>query len=154
MTPKEHDPAPDFSLPADDGSFVRLGDLRGKRVILYFYPRADTPGCTVEACEFRDLFPQIQETGAVVLGVSPDTVPDVRKFREKFDLPFKLLADADHSVAEMYGVWRQKEMFGQTHMGVVRSTFLIDEQGRIARVYDAVSAEGHAAEVLEGIGTE
>jgi peroxiredoxin Q/BCP len=152
MTLQENDPAPDFALPADDGSVVRLGDLRGRRVILYFYPRADTPGCTTEACEFRDLFPQIREKGAVVLGVSPDTVQDVRKFREKFDLPFPLLADADHSVAEAYGVWREKEHFGRSYLGVVRSTFLIDGEGRIERIYDAVTAEGHAAEVLEGMG--
>ena len=153
MSPQANDPAPDFALPADDGSFVRLGDLRGQRVILYFYPHADTPGCTIEACEFRDHFPQIQEQGALVLGVSPDTVEDVRKFKEKFNLPFRLLADADHSIAEQYGVWREKSNFGKTYWGVARTTFLIDEAGRIARVYDKVNPEGHAAEVLEAIGS-
>ena len=152
MTLRPNDPAPDFTLPADDGSSVRLSELRGRRVILYFYPRADTPGCTVEACEFRDLFPQIQEHGAIVLGVSPDSVEEVRSFRDKFGLPFRLLADADHEVAELYDVWQEKEMFGKSFMGVVRSTFLIDEEGRIARIYDTVNPEGHASEVLAEIG--
>ena len=152
MTPKQNDPAPDFALPADDGSLVRLGDLRGQRVILFFYPRADTPGCTIEACEFRDMTPQIQEKGAVVLGLSPDTVEDVRKFKEKFQLPYRLLADADHSVAEMYGVWREKNNFGKTYWGVARTTFLVDEEGKIARVYEQVTPQGHAAEVLGGLG--
>lgn len=152
MTLRPNDPAPDFTLPADDGSTVTLSELRGRRVILYFYPRADTPGCTVEACEFRDLFPQIREHGAIVVGVSPDAVRDVRRFREKFELPFRLLADADHAVAERYGVWREKEMFGKSFMGVVRSTFLIDEEGRLARIYDSVTPEGHASEVLAEIG--
>jgi thioredoxin-dependent peroxiredoxin len=148
MPPKQNDPAPDFALPADDGSIVRLGDLRGQRVILFFYPRADTPGCTIEACEFRDMTPQIQEQGAVVLGLSPDTVADVRKFREKFHLPYRLLADADHSVAEMYGVWKEKTNFGKTYWGVERTTFLVDEEGKIARVYEKVNPEGHAMGVL------
>ena len=152
MTPKQNDPAPDFALPADDGTLVRLGDLRGQRVILFFYPRADTPGCTIEACEFRDMTPQIQEKGAVVLGISPDTVADVRKFREKFQLPYRLLADADHSVAETYGVWREKNNFGKTYWGVARTTFLVDEEGKIARVYEQVTPQGHAAEVLGGLG--
>jgi thioredoxin-dependent peroxiredoxin len=145
---QQGDTAPDFSLPADDGSVVRLAELRGKRVILFFYPRADTPGCTVEACEFRDMTPQIQEQGAVVLGLSPDTVEDVRKFREKFHLPYPLLADADHSVAETYGVWKEKTNFGRTYWGVERTTFLVDEEGKIERVYQQVSPEGHAATVL------
>jgi peroxiredoxin Q/BCP len=153
LSPQERDPAPGFTLPADDGSPVSLADLRGKRVILFFYPHADTPGCTIEACEFRDLSPQIQEKGAVVLGVSPDTVSDVRKFREKFHLPYRLLADADHAVAEAYGVWQEKTNFGKTYWGVQRTTFLVDEEGTIARVYRQVSPEGHAAEVLGGIGT-
>lgn len=145
------DTAPAFALPADDGSTVRLADLRGRKVVLYFYPRADTPGCTVEACEFRDEMPRIDERGAVVLGVSPDEVADVRKFREKFSLPFRLLADADHEVAEAYDVWREKSMFGKKYWGVDRTTYLIDEEGRIERVYEKVKPEGHAARVLEDI---
>jgi peroxiredoxin Q/BCP len=153
LIPKQNDPAPDFALPADDGTLVRLGDLRGQRVILFFYPRADTPGCTIEACEFRDNTPQIQEKGAVVLGISPDTVEDVRKFREKFALPYRLLADADHSVAETYGVWQEKNNFGKSYWGVVRTTFLVDEEGKIARVYEQVKPEGHAASVLGDLGS-
>lgn len=148
MELQENDLAPDFELAADDGSRVRLSDLRGRRVILYFYPRADTPGCTTEACEFRDLTPRIQDKGAVVLGISPDPVDAVRKFRDKFDLPFRLLADEDHAIAEAYGVWGEKTMFGKKYMGVLRSTFLIDESGQIARVYRKVVPEGHAEEVL------
>ncbi len=148
---QQNDPAPDFELPADDGSCVRLSELRGRKVILYFYPRADTPGCTIEACEFRDALPRIDEGGAVVLGISPDPVEDLRKFREKHDLNFRLLADEDHQVAEAYGVWKEKTMYGRKYMGVERSTFVIDEQGRIARAYYKVKPEGHAAEVLQGL---
>lgn len=151
MDLKTNDPAPDFELDADDGSRVRLSDLRGSKVILYFYPRADTPGCTIEACEFGELTPRIDERGAVVLGVSPDPVEDVRKFREKFDLPFRLLADADHEVSEKYGVWKEKTLFGKKKMGTERATFVIDEEGKLARVYRNVRAEGHAAKVLEEI---
>lgn len=149
MALKVDDPAPDFELPADDGSRIRLSGLRGSKIILYFYPRADTPGCTIQACEFRDLAPRIDERGAVVLGISPDPVEDVRKFREKFDLPFRLLADADHEVAETYGVWTEKNLFGNRTMGVARTTFVIDEDGTIARIYEKVRAEGHAEKVLE-----
>jgi peroxiredoxin Q/BCP len=148
---QENDLAPDFELPADDGSPVRLSDLRGKRVILYFYPRADTPGCTTEACEFRDLAPQIEEQGAVVLGASPDAVEEVKKFRAKFDLPFRLLADSDHAIAEAYGVWAEKSMYGKKYMGVERTTFVIDAEGRIERVYRKVSPKGHAGAVLQGL---
>lgn len=144
----ENDLAPDFELPADDGSTVRLSALRGQRVILFFYPRADTPGCTVEACDFGTLMPQISERGALVFGISPDPVKDVRKFREKFDLPYRLLADEDHAVAEAYGVWKEKQMFGRKYMGVDRSTFLVDAEGRVERALLGVSAEGHAADVL------
>lgn len=149
MAPKINDPAPDFELTADDGSRVRLSELRGSKVIVYFYPRADTPGCTIEACEFRDLSPRIDERGAVVLGISPDPVEDVRKFREKFDLPFRLLADPDHRAADAYDVWKEKTLFGKRMMGVARTTFVIDEQGRISRIYENVRAEGHAGKVLE-----
>ncbi|CAN5618204.1 thioredoxin-dependent thiol peroxidase [soil metagenome] len=146
---QENDPAPDFTLAADDGSTVRLSELRGRKVILYFYPRADTPGCTVEACEFRDALPRIEEEGAVVLGISPDPVKDLAKFRDKYDLNFRLLADEDHQAAEEYGVWKEKSMFGKKYMGVERSTFVIDEEGRIARAFHQVKPQGHAAEVLQ-----
>lgn len=144
----EKDIAPDFELTADDGSTVRLSALRGQRVILFFYPKADTPGCTVEACEFGELTPQISEKGAVVLGISPDPVKAVTKFREKFDLPFRLLADEDHAVAEAYGVWAEKSMYGRKYMGVERTTFLVDAEGHIERIYQKVTPKGHAADVL------
>jgi peroxiredoxin Q/BCP len=145
---KENDLAPDFQLPTDEGTPVRLSELRGKRVVLYFYPRADTPGCTTESCEFRDLTPQIEAKGAVIYGISPDTVKDVRKFREKFGFPFHLLADADHQVAEAYGVWTEKSMFGRKYMGVERSTFVIGPDGKIERAYRKVDPAGHAEAVL------
>ncbi len=149
MELQENDLAPDFELPADDGSRVRLSELRGRRVIVYFYPRADTPGCTTEACEFGERTPRIEEKGAVVLGVSPDPVKDVKKFREKFELPFRLLADEDHAVSEAYGVWGEKSMFGKKYMGVERTTFLVDADGLVARIFRKVRPEGHAEEVLE-----
>ncbi len=149
---KPNDIAPDFELQADDGSTVRLSDLRGRKVVLYFYPKDDTPGCTIEACEFRDRNQDLAASGAVVLGVSPDTVESHRKFRDKYGLDFRLLADTDHRVAEAYGVWQQKSMYGRKYWGVARTTFLIDEEGRIARVFEKVKPAGHAAEVLEAIG--
>jgi peroxiredoxin Q/BCP len=145
---QEHDAAPPFELPAEDGSLVRLADLRGERVILFFYPKADTPGCTAEACEFRDLQPQITEAGATLLGISPDSVQAQKKFRDRYDLPFRLLADEEHAVAEAYGVWTEKPMYGRQYMGVERSTFVIDADGRIERAYRGVKPEGHAAGVL------
>lgn len=151
LDPMQNQMAPDFTLPAQDGSTVTLSDLRGQRVILYFYPKADTPGCTTQACDFRDMQPQIRERGAVVLGVSPDSVDEVRAFHEKYGLPFTLLADETHSVCEAYGVWKLKSMFGNEYWGVDRSTFLIDEQGRIEQVYRGVDPEGHATELLEAL---
>ena len=148
MELKENDPAPDFQLPDDEGTPVRLSELRGRRVVLYFYPRADTPGCTRESCEFRDLTPQIEEKGAVIYGISPDSIKDVRKFREKFGFPFHLLADADHSVAEAYGVWKEKSMYGKKYWGVERSTFVIAADGTIERAYLKVNPDGHAEAVL------
>lgn len=133
--------APDFALPADDGTTVRLSALRGKRVVLYFYPKDDTPGCTVQACGFRDNYVAIEEQNALVLGISPDGVKSHQKFRTKFDLPFRLLADEDHAVAELYGVWVEKSMYGKKYMGIARSHFVIDEQGRIADVQFSVSAD-------------
>lgn len=146
--PEEGDLAPDFELEADDGSTVRLADFRGRKVVLYFYPKDDTPGCTIEACEFRDAVERIDEGGAVVLGVSPDPVESHRKFKDKYSLNFPLLADTEHAVAEAYGVWKRKSMFGRKYWGVERSTFVIDGEGRIERAMRKVSVKGHAREVL------
>jgi len=145
---KEHNLAPKFTLEADDGSKVRLADLRGSTVVLYFYPKDDTPGCTKEACEFRDRTKDIDKGGAVVLGVSPDSVASHKRFREKYGLDFRLLADPDHKVAEAYGVWQRKSMYGRKYWGIVRTTFVINERGRIARIFEKVKPAGHAAEVL------
>ncbi|MGQ9489930.1 MAG: thioredoxin-dependent thiol peroxidase [Anaerolineae bacterium] len=131
--------APDFALPADDGTTVRLSDLRGQRVVLYFYPKDDTPGCTTQACGFRDHYVEIAEKNAVVFGVSPDGVKSHVKFRTKYNLPFRLLADEEHKVAELYGVWGEKSMYGKKYFGIVRSHFLIDEEGKIADVQYNVS---------------
>ena len=136
---------------SDAGETVRLGDLRGKKVVLYFYPADDTEGCTVEACEFRDRWAAVRKSGAVVLGVSPDGVGSHGKFRKKYALPFPLLADGDHAVAAKYGVWGEKSMFGRKYFGVRRTTFVIDEAGRIARIFERVRPRGHAAEVLEAL---
>jgi peroxiredoxin Q/BCP len=133
--------APDFTLTGDDGSTVRLSDLRGQRVVLYFYPKDDTPGCTTQACGFRDNYVEIAEKNAVVFGISPDGVKSHVKFRTKFDLPFRLLADEDHQVAERYGVWGEKSMYGKTYFGIIRSHFVVDEEGRIADVRYHVSPE-------------
>jgi thioredoxin-dependent peroxiredoxin len=133
------DLAPDFELPADDGSTISLSQFRGRRVIVYFYPKDNTSGCTAQACGFRDHYTDIEERDAVVLGVSPDGVKSHQKFRTKHDLPFLLLADEDHSVAESYGVWQEKSMYGKKYYGVVRSHFLVDEEGRLADIQMKVS---------------
>ncbi|MGQ0815440.1 MAG: thioredoxin-dependent thiol peroxidase [Gemmatimonadota bacterium] len=146
---KEGKPAPDFDLAADDGSRVKLSDLRGRKVILYFYPKDDTPGCTQQACELRDHAREIDARGAVVLGVSPDSVQSHRKFKEKYGLNFQLLSDDDHKLAEAYGVWKEKSKYGRTYWGNERSTFLIDENGRIAKVLANVKPAAHAGQVLE-----
>jgi thioredoxin-dependent peroxiredoxin len=141
---QEGDKAPTFTLPADDGSTVSLDDLRGKRVVLYFYPKDDTSGCTAQACEFRDALPSISGVGAVVLGVSPDPVSSHEKFKAKYDLNFPLLADEDHTVAEAYGVWKEKSMYGRKYWGIERSTFLIDADGVIEKAWRKVKPKGHA----------
>jgi peroxiredoxin Q/BCP len=143
--------APDFTLPADDGRAVTLSQLRGKPVVLYFYPKDDTPGCTKEACAFRDRSADLSAHGAVVLGVSPDDVASHGKFRDKFSLNFPLLADPMHQVAEAYGAWREKNMYGRTSMGIQRSTFLIDREGKVRKVWKKVSVDGHDEEVLAAL---
>ena len=143
--------APDFTLSADDGSKVKLSSLKGQPVVLYFYPKDDTPGCTKEACAFRDRSKDLQKLGAKVLGVSADSVDSHVAFRDKFKLNFPLLADADHKVAEKYGAWREKNMYGKKFMGIQRSTFLIDAGGRIAKVWKAVQVDGHDAQVIAAI---
>ena len=147
MTVHPGDPAPDFELPTDAGETLRLSALRGRPVVLYFYPKDDTEGCTTQACALRDGFPAFDAAGAVILGVSPDSVASHRRFRAKYALPFTLLADAEHAVAERYGVWKEKSMFGRRYMGVERTTFVIDADGRVAHVFAKVKPAGHAAAV-------
>jgi peroxiredoxin Q/BCP len=148
---EEGDKAPDFSLPADDGTKVKLSELRGSPVVLYFYPKDDTPGCTREACSFRDRSKELKKLGAKVLGVSRDTPASHEKFRDKFKLNFPLLADVDHKVTEKYGAWREKNMYGKKSMGIQRSTFLIDAQGKVAKVWKAVQVDGHDEQVMEAL---
>ena len=148
---REGEPAPDFQLESDEGATVRLSALRGRTVVLYFYPRDDTPGCTKQAFGFRDLEADFAARGAVVLGVSPDDVAAHRKFKEKYGLPFTLLSDPDHEVAEAYGVWGEQSYRGRTYMGIRRSTFVIDAVGKIAKAMYGVNAERNPAEVLEAL---
>jgi peroxiredoxin Q/BCP len=145
-------PAPDFELPDQDGKPVTLSGLRGRRVVLYFYPKADTPGCTTQACGIRDHRADYDAAGAVVLGVSPDPVAKVKRFHDKFDMGFTLLADTDHKVAEAYGVWAEKSMYGRTYMGNQRATFIIDEEGIVRHVIPKVSPKTHDDEVLAALG--
>jgi len=151
MSVTEGQIAPDFTLPTTDGSTVRLLDLRGKKVVLYFYPKDDTPGCTKEACAFRDNLGVLQSMGVVVLGVSPDSVASHQKFAQKYGLPFPLLADEGAQVATTYGVWKEKKQYGRTYMGIERTTFLIDENGIVQRVFPKVKVDGHVEEVIEAI---
>jgi peroxiredoxin Q/BCP len=148
---KPGDKAPPFSLSSDSGETVSLESLRGKKVVLYFYPKDDTSGCTVEACEFRDSWPRVRAAGAVVLGVSPDDEASHQKFKRKHSLPFPLLVDRDHRVAERYGAWGEKSMYGRKYQGILRTTVLIDEQGRVSRLFAKVKPKGHAAEVLAAL---
>jgi len=145
--------APDFTLPAGDGSQVHLADLRGKTVLLYFYPKDDTPGCTTEACAFRDAWSELQARGVVVLGVSRDDVKSHQRFAKKYSLPFPLLADLGGAVAQQYGVWVEKSMYGKTYMSMARTSFLILPDGTIGHVWEKVKPEGHAAEVLAWVDT-
>ena len=151
-TLKVGDPAPDFELKSDTGDTVRLSDFRGRRVVLYFYPKDDTTGCTTQACGFRDAYPQIEERNAVVLGVSPDSEASHRKFKTKYNLPFTLLVDADHKVAEAYGVWGKKSLYGKEYDGIFRSHFVIDEEGKLADAQVKVSPTDSVARALEAIG--
>ncbi|MBA3823117.1 MAG: thioredoxin-dependent thiol peroxidase [Ktedonobacterales bacterium] len=145
-------PAPDFALPDDTGKTVKLSDFRGKRVVLYFYPKDDTPGCTAQACGFRDAYPDIEERNAVVIGISPDAEGSHQEFRTKYDLPFILLVDADHQVAEAYGVWEEQSVFGKKFMGNTRSHFLIDEDGKLADLQFTISPQDSVAKALAALG--
>ena len=146
-------PAPEFELKADDGSTVTLAGLRGRRVVLYFYPKDDTPGCTAQACGIRDQWQDFRGVDAVVLGVSPDDEASHRKFKEKHGLPFTLLADEDHAVAERYGVWGERTMYGKTYMGIKRSTFVIDEDGTARSAMYGVKPDTHADDMLAALGS-
>jgi thioredoxin-dependent peroxiredoxin len=140
--------APDFTLPTDGGGEVTLSDYRGKKVVLYFYPKDDTPGCTTEACNFRDDYSAIIAAGAAVLGVSPDSVKSHDKFKAKFSLPFALLSDPEHRIADMYGAWGEKKLYGKSYMGIIRSTYVIDEEGKILKAFPKVDPKEHSQEVL------
>jgi peroxiredoxin Q/BCP len=146
--PNVGDSAPDFTAQTDSGETLTLSSLKGKKVVLYFYPKDNTPGCTQEACEFRDNADAFAGRNAVVLGVSTDSVKSHQNFKSKYGLPFPLVADPDKEIVQKYGVWREKKNYGKSYMGVVRSTFLIDEQGKIAKIYDGVRVKGHAEAVL------
>jgi|ERR1700693_140727 thioredoxin-dependent peroxiredoxin len=148
---EEGKPAPDFELTTDSGERVKLSDFRGKPVVLYFYPKDDTPGCTVEACGFRDAYSEFQERGAVVLGVSPDDESSHVKFKQKYELPFTLLADPEHEAAEAYGVWGEKNYAGKKYMGISRSTFIIDAKGNLTKAMHGVKPDGHPEKVLAAL---
>jgi peroxiredoxin Q/BCP len=148
----EGDAAPDFTLPDQDGNNVSLSDLRGETVVLYFYPRADTPGCTTQACGIRDRGDEYSEAGARVIGVSPDEPAALRKFAGKYDLGFTLLGDVNHAVADAYGAWGEKSMYGKKYMGMLRSTFIVDPKGKIARVFPKVQPKKHDDLVLKALG--
>ena len=148
---EEGKPAPDFELTSDTGERVKLSDLRGKPVVLYFYPKDDTPGCTTQACGIRDVYSDFRQRGAVVLGVSPDDEASHVKFKEKYSLPFTLLADPDHQVADEYGVWKERNLYGKKSMGIERSTFVIDAEGNVAKEMRRVKPDTHAADVLAAL---
>jgi peroxiredoxin Q/BCP len=148
---EEGRPAPNFELTSDSGETVRLSDFRGKPVVVYFYPKDDTPGCTAQACGIRDNYEAFGERGAVVLGISPDDESSHVKFKQKYGLPFTLLADPDHRVAETYGVWGERKLYGKTYMGIERSTFVIDPDGKVARVLRRVKPDTHAQQVLDSL---
>jgi peroxiredoxin Q/BCP len=151
MALKEGDPAPDFTVQDDSGKSFQLSSLKGTEVVLYFYPKADTPGCTKEACEFRDTLSEFKKRSAVVIGVSPDKPSAQAKFKSKYELSFPLLADENHEVAEAYGVWKEKNMYGKKYMGVERTTFIIGKDGAIRMIFEKVKLEGHAEQVLAAL---
>lgn len=148
---KEGDKAPDIKLESDTGEPFKLSALKGRKVVLYFYPKADTPGCTVEACEFRDDSKKFTKKNAVIVGISPDAVKSQAKFKDKYELPFTLLCDVDKEAANAYGVYQEKNMYGKKVMGIVRTTFIIGEDGRIAKIFPKVKAQGHAEQVLAAL---
>lgn len=150
--PQAGEPAPDFELPDEEGNLFRLSDLRGQPLILFFYPKDDTPGCTKEACGFRDDYSAYQRAGVRLLGVSPDSSSSHTKFKDKYDLPFTLLADEEHRVSEAYGVWGTKKMFGREYMGIKRTTFLIDKDGKVSQVFEKVKPDGHSHQLLGALG--
>ena len=152
-TPQEGTRAPDFDLPASNGKNIALKDLKGKNVVVYFYPKDDTPGCTIEACGLRDSFKEIEKLTAVVLGVSPDSITSHGKFINKFQLPFILLADENKKMSQDYGVWVEKSMYGKKYMGIARTTFIIDKNGKIAKVFEKVKPEGHNLEILAALNS-
>lgn len=147
----EGDKVPDFSLLADDGTSVTPATLAGKKVVLFFYPKDNTPGCTKEACGFRDAFPEFGKIDAVVLGVSPDSLESHRKFKQKYQLPYRLLSDEGHRLADAFGVWKQKSMYGLKFMGIERTTVIIDRKGRVARIFPKVKVPGHVEEVEKAV---
>jgi peroxiredoxin Q/BCP len=149
---KVGDKAPDFSGVDENGNKISLKDFKGKKVVLYFYPKDNTTGCTAEACDFRDSYSRIKRKGVVLLGVSPDSEKSHQNFKEKYDLPFPLIADTDKTIANAYDVWQEKSMYGRKYMGIVRSTFVIDEKGKIMAVFPKVKVTGHVDQVLEALG--
>jgi peroxiredoxin Q/BCP len=148
------DKAPDFTLNSDEGKLVSLSDFKGKQVVLYFYPKANTPGCTIEACDFRDLRPKFQKAGVVILGVSADPEKALAKFKASKKLNFPLLSDPEHQAIESYGIWRMKKFMGRSFKGIVRSTFLVGKDGKIEQIWDAVRVKGHAAETLTAASSD
>ena len=148
---KEGDVAPDFKLKSTEGKEISLKDFRSKQVVLYFYPKDDTPGCTREACDFRDNLARVKAKGAIVLGISHDSVESHERFQKKFDLPFPLLSDPEKKVTEAYGVYKQKSLYGKLFMGIERTTFVIDKEGRIKKIFPKVKVEGHVEEILQAL---
>lgn len=147
------DTAPDFTLPTDSGEELTLSSLRGRPVVIYFYPKDDTPGCTTESCEFRDLMPRFDASNATILGISPDSVKSHQKFKTKFELPFTLIADTENVACQAYDVWKEKSMYGKQYMGVDRTTFVIDKDGKLSHIFGKVKPAGHAAEVMEAVAS-